>query len=168
VLDGRQENAMTPITRILVPVDFSAHADRAVEYAVTLAQSFNADIELLHVVEDPFAGGGWGSEVYLSDIDGIRERAMSDATARLEACRAALVAHKVPITASVRMGRPATTILEHAGAVHADLIVMGTRGRTGFAHMIAGSVAERVVRTASCPVLTVGATGAGHETHVAA
>jgi nucleotide-binding universal stress UspA family protein len=159
---------MTAITRILVPTDFSAHADRAIEYAVTLARSFNAYIELLHVVEDPFAGGGWGSEVYLSDIDGIRERAMTDATNRLEACRAELLAHKVPMTASTRMGRPEKTILEHAAAVHADLIVMGTRGRTGLAHMIAGSVAERVVRTAPCPVLTVSATTVEHGTHAAA
>ena len=159
---------MTAITRILVPTDFSAHADHALEYAVTLARSFNAYIELLHVVEDPFAGGGWGSEVYLSDIDGIRERAMTDATIRLEACRAALLAHTVPMTASVRMGRPAKTILEHADAVHADLIVMGTRGRTGLAHMIAGSVAERVVRTAPCPVLTVSAASVEHGTHAAA
>jgi nucleotide-binding universal stress UspA family protein len=159
---------MTVINRILVPTDFSAYADRAAEYAITLAQRFNADIELLHVVEDPFAGGGWGSEVYLADIDGIRERAMTDATTRLEACRAALLAHTVPITATVRMGRPPKTILEHADAVHADLIVMGTRGRTGLAHMIAGSVAERVVRTAPCPVLTVGAAGVEHGTHAAA
>lgn len=119
------------------------------------------------MVEDPFAGGGWGSEVYLADIDGIRERAMTDASARLEARRAALLGQNISITASVRMGRPAKTIIEHAEAVHADLIVMGTRGRTGLAHMIAGSVAERVVRTAPCPVLTVGASGVEHETRAA-
>jgi nucleotide-binding universal stress UspA family protein len=159
---------MTAITRILVPMDFSAHADRAVEYALTLARSFNAYIELLHVVEDPFAGGGWGSEMYLSDIDGIRERAITEATTRLEMRRTGLLENAVPITATVRMGRPAKTIVEHADAMHADLIVMGTRGRTGLAHMIAGSVAERVVRTAPCPVLTVGATGVEQAAHAAA
>jgi universal stress protein A len=163
VLDTRQENVMTAITRILVPVDFSTHADRAFGYALTLARSFDASVELLHVVEDPFAGGGWGSEVYLSDIDGLRARAIEQASVRLEECRAALLAQDVPVATTVRMGRPAQTIVEHAKAIGADLIVMGTRGRTGLAHMIAGSVAERVVRTALCPVLTVSAHGLEHE-----
>ena len=159
---------MTPITSILVPVDFSTHADRAFDYALTLARSFSAYVELLHVVEDPFAGGGWGSEVYLSDIDGLRERAIAEASTRLDEIRAALPAHDVPVVVTVRMGRPAETIVEYAQAVHADLIVMGTHGRTGLAHLFVGSVAERVVRTAACPVLTVGANTLEHEGHAAA
>jgi nucleotide-binding universal stress UspA family protein len=158
---------MTAITRILVPVDFSTHADRAFDFALTLARSFDAYLELLHVVEDPFAAGGWGSEVYLSDIDGLRERAIADASTRLDKCRA-LLAQDVPVVATVRMGRPAQTIVEYAQAVHADLIVMGTHGRTGFAHLFVGSVAERVVRTAACPVLTVGADALEHEKRAAA
>ena len=83
---------MTAINRILVPVDFSAHSDRAIEYAVTMGQHFGACVELFHVVEDPFENGGWGSEVYLSDLDGIRQRALDDAKARLEHCRSTLSA----------------------------------------------------------------------------
>ena len=159
---------MTAITRILVPVDFSTHADRAFEFALSLARSFHAYVELLHVVEDPFAAGGWGSEVYLSDIDGLRERAIADASTRLDDIRAALSAQDVPVVVTVRMGRPAQTIVDYAQAVHADLIVMGTHGRTGFAHLFVGSVAERVVRAAACPVLTVGAKTLEHEGRAAA
>lgn len=147
---------MTAITRILVPVDFSAHSDRAIEYAVTMARHFGAVVELFHVVEDPFEAGGWGSEMYMADIDGIRKGALEEAGKAIERCRSAVQAGNVPIVTSVRLGHVANTIIEHAKATHADLIVMGTHGRTGLAHFIIGSVAERVVRMAPCPVLTVG------------
>jgi len=147
---------MTAINRILVPVDFSAHSDRAIEYAVTMGQHFGACVELLHVVEDPFESGGWGSEVYLSDLDGLRQRALDEATARIETCRSSIPAGQFSLVATVRMGHVARTIVDYATNVHANLIVMGTHGRTGLAHFIIGSVAERVVRLAPCPVLTVG------------
>jgi nucleotide-binding universal stress UspA family protein len=147
---------MTAIARIVVPVDFSGHADRALEYALTLGKQFGACVELLHVVEDPFGAGGWGSEVYISDLDGLRERAIEEARLRLEARRSMIPAGAPALAATVRMGHVAHTIIEHAKDVGADLIVMGTHGRTGLAHFIIGSVAERVVRVAPCPVLTVG------------
>ena len=147
---------MTAINRILVPVDFSAHASRATEYALNMGKCFGACVELFHVVEDPFESGGWGSEVYISDLDGLRRRALEDAEARLERYRSTLSAEDVPLVATVRMGHVAHTIVEYAKATSADLIVMGTHGRTVLAHFIIGSVAERVVRLAPCPVLTVG------------
>jgi nucleotide-binding universal stress UspA family protein len=147
---------MTRIARILVPVDYSAHSDRAIEYAVTMAKHFGACVELFHVVEDPFEAGGWGSETYLSDLDGIRQRAIEEATVRIERCRSAIPASDASVVATVRMGHVANTIVDYAGTLPADLIVMGTHGRTGLAHFIIGSVAERVVRLAPCPVLTVG------------
>jgi nucleotide-binding universal stress UspA family protein len=158
---------MTAIARILVPVDFSPHSDRAVEYAVSMAKLFGASVELLHVVEDPFESGGWGSEMYLADLDGVRGRALDEARTRLERCRSTLQAGDVPTLATVRLGHVANSIVEYAKSVPADLIVMGTHGRTGFAHFIIGSVAERVVRLASCPVLTVGGPHAGRA-HAAA
>ena len=158
---------MTAIARIVVPVDFSAHADRAIEYAITLGKQFGACVELFHVVEDPFGAGGWGSEVYMSDLDGLRERAIEEARIRLEARRLMIPAGAAPLIATVRMGHVAQTIIEHAKEVGADLIVMGTHGRTGLAHFIIGSVAERVVRVAPCPVLTVGGAHIGRA-HAAA
>jgi universal stress protein A len=151
------ESAMTAIARIVVPVDFSTHADRAIEYAMAMGKHFGACVELFHVVEDPFGSGGWGSEVYVSDLDGLRERAVKEAKNRLDARRTAIQAGNVPLVATVRMGHVAQTIVDYAKDVGADLIVMGTHGRTGVAHFIIGSVAERVVRVAPCPVLTVGA-----------
>jgi universal stress protein A len=148
---------MTAIARIVVPVDFSTHADRAIDYALAMGTHFGACVELFHVVEDPFGSGGWGSEVYVSDLEGIRERAVKEAQALLEERRAAIPATSVPLVATVRMGHVAQTIVDYAAEVQADLIVMGTHGRTGVAHFIIGSVAERVVRVAPCPVLTVGA-----------
>lgn len=158
---------MTAINRILVPVDFSPHADRAIEYAITMGKHFGASVELFHVVEDPFESGGWGSEVYMSDLDGIRQRAVDDAKASIERCRAMLSPGTVPLVATVRVGHTASTIVDYAKTGQADLIVMGTHGRTGIAHFIIGSVAERVVRLAPCPVLTVGLEKAGHA-HAAA
>jgi nucleotide-binding universal stress UspA family protein len=142
------------ITRILVPIDFSAHSDRALDHAAALAQTFGACVELLHVVEDPFTHGGWGSEMYVPDITQIRRDAIEAAARQLEATRKAIAARDVPVVATVRMGRPAPTILEYADAVKANLIVMATHGRTGLARMLIGSIAEQVVRAANCPVLT--------------
>jgi nucleotide-binding universal stress UspA family protein len=158
---------MTAIARILVPVDFSAHSDRAIEYAISMGKHFGAIVELFHVVEDPFEAGGWGSEMYMADLDGIRAHALKEARTRIERCRLAVQAGDVPTTTAVQLGHVANTIVEHAKAVHADLIVMGTHGRTGLAHFIIGSVAERVVRLAPCPVLTVGLEKAGNA-HAAA
>jgi nucleotide-binding universal stress UspA family protein len=143
------------ISRILVPVDHSAESNFAAAYAMTLADRFGASVELLHVVEDPFASGGWGSEYFVPDMAAIRQGAIDSASKRLDAQRAKLRARGVPMVATIRMGRPAKTIVEYAKAADANLIVMGTHGRTGASHLLMGSVAEHVVRTAPCPVLTM-------------
>jgi nucleotide-binding universal stress UspA family protein len=106
--------------------------------------------------------------MYITDIDGIRKRAMAEATTRLEAYKVASPAQEIPFVTNVRMGHVAQTIVEYAQSIRADLIVMGTHGRTGLAHFIIGSVAERVVRLAPCPVLTVGVTGAAQKATAAA
>jgi universal stress protein A len=143
------------ITRILVPVDFSAHADCAVRYAATLAARFGARLELLHVVEDPIALGAWSSEVYVPNLTALRDGMIKDAKRRLVVYRAPLDERGIPVITTVGSGQAARAIVEYARGLACDLIVMGTHGRTGLAHLITGSVAERVVRTAPCPVLTV-------------
>jgi nucleotide-binding universal stress UspA family protein len=143
------------ITRILVPMDFSAHSDVALRYATTLASRFGATVELLHVVEDPFVSGAWGFEAYLPNLAEVQEQLVAEAENRLAECRATVSGQGVPAVATVRTGRIASTIVEYAKGLEADLIVMGTHGRTGFTHLVMGSVAERVVRMAPCPVLTV-------------
>jgi universal stress protein A len=145
---------MTHITRILVPTDFSPTADAALDYAFVLAERFGASVELLHVLDDPFVTDGMAAEAYISEAPALRTAMLQDARERLRHRAAAREAIPV-IGTEVLFGHGARTIAEYAAERGVDLIVMGTHGRTGFAHLLLGSVAERIVRTAPCPVLTV-------------
>ena len=153
------------ITRILVPVDFSAHSDRAVRYAATLAGQVGASVELLHVVEE-FTYGAF-SEVYVPNVPDMMQELINNASTRLASLKTTLFPHGTDVETAAFVGRPAATIVERANTGGFDLIVMGTHGRTGLSHMFMGSVAERVVRTSRCPVLTVRG-DAGAETSAAA
>lgn len=143
------------ITRILVPVDFSSHSDRALRYAARLAAQTGASVELLHVVDNPVASGAWTSEVYVPDLPQMLDTLLGEANKRLTTLKSVAATEGIAVETRVLTGQPAHTIVEHAGAGAFDLIVMGTHGRTGFSHLFVGSVAERVVRRAPCPVLTV-------------
>jgi nucleotide-binding universal stress UspA family protein len=145
---------MTRITRILVPTDFSATADAALDYAFVVAERFGASVELLHVLDDPFVTDGMAAEAYISEAPLLRSAMLQDARDKLRH-RAGPRTPPVPIGTEVLFGHGARTIADHAAERGADLIVMGTHGRTGVAHLLLGSVAERLVRTAPCPVLTV-------------
>jgi nucleotide-binding universal stress UspA family protein len=129
------------ITRILAATDFSANSTRAIAYAESMARQFGADVVLLHVTETPASSGG--------------DDARAVAAQRLEEVVAELGKRHVAARGIVRSGVPFEEIVVAAGAEGADLIVLGTRGQTGLAYLLMGSVAERVVRQASCPVLTV-------------
>jgi universal stress protein A len=145
-----------PITRILVPVDFSSHSDRAFRYALRLASRFGASVELIHVVDNPIASGTWTAEgVYVPNLLEILDSLLREAERQLAALKFAAAGEGVSIDTFVLTGQPAHTIVEHAQTGGFDLVVMGTHGRTGFSHLFVGSVAERVVRRAPCPVLTV-------------
>jgi len=140
------------ITRILVPTDFSLPSEGALAYAKTLAERFGASIHLLHVLEDPYSTSAYATEVYGYLPPGLKESWQKNAEERL----AKLVpAAGIGNTATVIFGAPAKAIVEHADNNGIDLIVMGTHGRSGVAHLLLGSVAERLIRTARCPVLTV-------------
>jgi nucleotide-binding universal stress UspA family protein len=144
---------MTPaISRILVATDFSASADAALAYALKLAGQVGATVRLVHVIEDPDALGLY-SEVYVPMPPELRAEILADIRRQLTA-RATASGHG-NITTEVLTGAAARTIVEGATEEHCDLIVMGTHGRHGMAHLLMGSVAERVVRTAVCPVLVV-------------
>jgi nucleotide-binding universal stress UspA family protein len=141
------------ITRILVPVDFSAHSDRALRYAARLAGQVGASVELLHVVEDITYGAF--SEVYVPNMPDLVQEMVNNGVQRLTSLKTALFPPGADVETAVFVGRPSSAIVDHAKAGGFDLIVMGTHGRTGLSHIFMGSVAERVVRTASCAVLTV-------------
>ena len=153
------------ITRILVPVDFSADSNRAVHYAAMLAGQVGASVELLHVVED-FSYGVL-SEVYVPNVPDLMQETINDVVERLASLRASVFPHGSDVDTVAYVGRPAPTILEYAKAGGFDLIVMGTHGRTGLSHLITGSVAEQVLRAAPCAVLTVRGNGAA-QVHVPA
>ena len=145
---------MTPnIRKILVPTDFSPRSDAALDYAAALATALNAAVHLVHVVEEPFAGGEW--EMYVRDPQEIRDQLDADARSRLATTAGRLDPRAVPVSTGIRHGSAFDGILYEAKAIGADLIVMGTHGRSGLSHLMLGSVAERVIRGAHCPVLTV-------------
>lgn len=140
--------------RILVPIDFSAPSDAALDYARHVATRFGGSLHLLHVAEDPYRAL-YSAEVYVPEVEGWRDEILSDAIARLKDRLRASDLTELHATVDAIIGTPAACIVEYAGARGMDLIVMATHGRGGMSHLLMGSVAERVVRTAPCPVLTV-------------
>jgi nucleotide-binding universal stress UspA family protein len=143
------------MSRILVPVDFSTHAEAALQYAIALAGRLDATLHILHVVEDPIATGAWGGETVIPNLTELRRELLDDAERRLAVYRESASRAQVPVVTVARMGLTSHTIVDYAQALDIDLIVMGTHGRTGMAHLFMGSVAERVLREAPCPVLTM-------------
>jgi universal stress protein A len=143
------------INNILVPVDFSSNAERALDYATMLAKRHGAAIELLHVVDDPFTSGAWTPDSYVPNLTELLQVLIAQARERLRPQEASLRAQGIRTESWVMSGVPSREIVARAADAGFDLIVMGTHGRTGLAHVVMGSVAERVVRRAPCPVLTV-------------
>ncbi len=142
--------------RILVPTDFSKPADQALERAVQLAGLTQAEVHLVHAYELPAPVGPLDVPVALPQqfFDQIRDAAQKQLDERVKRVTDAGLKAQAHLT----LETPARAILEAAAKVAADLIVMGTQGRTGMKHVLLGSVAERTVRLASCPVMTVKAT----------
>lgn len=139
--------------RILVPTDFSAPSDVALDCARRLAAGFAASVHLLHVLAEVSGSGGSGSELFVAEPPEARSMRLIDARDRLNRRITADDRVTLRATTEVIIGSPAQIIGDYAADNQFDLIVMGTHGRTGMAHLLVGSVAERVVRTAGCPVL---------------
>jgi nucleotide-binding universal stress UspA family protein len=144
---------MVAVRRILCPVDFSDPSHAGLRYAVDLAGRFGASVTLLHVIQPPGFTLPEGMVVAGADVFAELQRDVADAlqAARAEAER--LGAASVEVDTAVGATHP--EIVRYAEEHRHDLIVMGTHGRTGIAHALLGSTAERVVRHAPCPVLTV-------------
>ena len=149
------------ITHILVPTDFSPGSDAALVWARDLAQQCAARLSLLHVVTDPRAMGFLTPEVYVPPAPETQQRLLREARERLERALPADERSRFAVTIDARIGDVAENILDTAREQHVDLIVMGTHGRHGLAHLLLGSVAERVLRDATCPVLTTHAAPQG-------
>jgi universal stress protein A len=146
------------LARLLVPVDFSDCSLRALDYALALAERFGSKMILLHVVEPAVY-----PENYLvasPALDETNQNLLESARERLVALTHKRIGHRCPAESLVRMGRAHSEIPDTAKALGADLIILGTHGYTGLKHVLLGSTAERVVRHAPCPVLTVRYPGA--------
>ena len=154
------------LKRILVPTDFSDPSAEALATAMTLAQASGAVVDLVHVaVEASFALPPPIDIATLPiDMTNVMERVTDGLRAEEERVRNA----GLRCETAMLIGRPDAEIIARATATHAELIVMGTHGRSGLAHALLGSVAERVVQHAHCPVLIVPkreAAGAGASAH---
>jgi nucleotide-binding universal stress UspA family protein len=134
------------IETVVIATDGSGSADRAVGVALDLAEQFDAAVHALYVVDT--------EEVESSPGD-LGEEMRAALLERGEEATAAVAERAGDVSTAVREGRPAAEIIEYAREVDADLIATGTRGRHGEHRLLIGSVAERVVRTAPMPVLTV-------------
>lgn len=131
---------------IVFPTDFSTLADAALAYATSFARDTGAKLLIVHVEEPPAAYGG--GEMYY----GLPEPDTAALTAMLH--RVVPPDPQVPYEHRLLLGDPASEVVALAESVAADLIVMATHGRTGLKRLLMGSVAEAVVRRATCPVLT--------------
>ena len=147
---------MSRFKKILVPVDFSEHSTAALEAAIELASVFDSKLHLLHCYQiQPGGISPYGIAIPSSYFADIRDAA----SRQLAEWQEKHVPAGIAVEASMMSEVPSEAILKTAEEIGADLIVMGTRGLSGFKHVMFGSVAERTVRTASCPVMTVHAPG---------
>jgi len=143
---------MIQVQRILVPLDFSRHADNVLEWAAHLAEEHQSRLLLLHAyhlpVEFQQLEGAYLPQDFWASVK-------TEAEQNLNRYAEPLRSRGFAVDVIVREGYPATVIEEEAIDRQVDLIVIGTRGLSGIKHLLLGSIAERVVQKAPCPVLTV-------------
>jgi universal stress protein A len=149
VIEG---DIMMQIRQILAPTDFSECSKQAVTYAYEFAQAFGGKLVLLHVIEELPSYIGFlppgGPSTVIRDLQRQRHLDLAEMLPKAEVI-------DVEVARRVVVGSPPQEIVKVATVEKVDLIVIATHGRTGFSHLVIGSVAERVVRTAPCPVITI-------------
>jgi nucleotide-binding universal stress UspA family protein len=149
------------IQKIVVPIDFSEPSRRAARYAASLARRLGASVHLVHVVEEPTAISG-ALEFYAGELARAREDMYGQSRSQLQELVTHLGTDAVRCTTEVRFGSTADRIAQAVVDYGADLVVMATHGRAGLPHMLLGSVAEQLIRTARCPVLAIRDCGQVH------
>jgi nucleotide-binding universal stress UspA family protein len=142
------------IKSILAPTDFSPHSELAVRYASEFAERLDAELHLLHVLSeilpagpDPLLMPVMPAEYYKENEDRARQK--------LDIVPDSSWGRPTAVVRAVRWGSPVDCIVSYALDHRIDMIVIATHGRTGLSHVLLGSVAERIVREAPCPVLTI-------------
>jgi universal stress protein A len=148
-----------PFRVIVVPTDFSSCSEAALTLALDMAAANRSRLVLVHVVD---VGASLALDAAMSSAAlglatavGVDQQLRESAAAALEAAKARVLSAGLPVETRSSEGSPEDEIVAIANEVQADLIVMGTQGRSGLEHLLVGSVAEKVVRNAPMPVLTV-------------
>lgn len=144
---------MIPFTKILTAIDFSENSDCAFDYALTLATQFNAELTIIHVINEPVDLRGF----YVPHIsfEQLEKEIEESAVKMMETFCSERLKNFTNFKTAIVTGIPYDEITSTAVKIDASLIVIGTHGRTGLDRILFGSTAERVVRSANCPVLTV-------------
>lgn len=145
---------MISIRRVLVPTDFSEHSLPSVRYGAGLAEKFGAELILLHVIQDlalVMPDAVMPTPIPLPDLENLTESARSALAALVEREQLGRFHPRMEI----RFGSPSAEIVAAAEELQVDLLCLSTHGRSGLSHLLLGSVAEKVIRHAPCPVLTV-------------
>ena len=150
---------MIALKKILVATDFSECSEAAVGRAGALAATFDASLHLLHVATAPLHAP-WAGYTPGEEFVHIVRRLEADALQRVDRVASSTGLPKNRLVLATAWGNAADEILKYAREHHVDLIVCGTHGRRGWDHLLMGSIAERVLRLAPCPVLTVHASPA--------
>lgn len=144
---------MRPITDILVPTDFSEHAQSALEYAKELARHLGATLHIIHIVEPIIYPAEWGySQMGLTELEQeLTRMAQQEIDKLVDTIRA----EGLPVRGEVLHGRASEQIVRYAQEHNIGLISIGTHGRSGLEHFLFGSTTERVLRKAPCPILAI-------------
>lgn len=145
---------MIKMKKILFPTDFSEAAHEASKYALSFARDFKAHLYVLHVVNEKIFTEGLNLPRVVS-IDELEKELMEEGRKRLKTLYPAEEVKDLEWEGVIRKGKPFLEIIRFAKENDIDLVVIGTHGRSGFEHIIFGSTAEKVVRKAPCPVLSV-------------
>lgn len=152
---------MREIKRILCATDFSEPADKAIEYARMLAQRLAADLTLLHVVEPvtsvPAPRASIDGPAVFTGLDELNAARHEQAESRLQELAERHAAPDMQLDTRITVGKPGDEIVAHSDTTDVDLVVIATHGHSPWRKFLFGSVADRVVRSAACPVLTINA-----------
>lgn len=141
------------ISKVLVPIDFSDYSKSALKYAVSFVKHFEAQLILIYVVEPVIYPPDFSmGQIAIPSVDlDMDKRAMEELNklAELE------IPPEIKVATIVKTGKPFIEIIETAGEQNVDLVIIATHGHTGMEHILFGSTAEKVIRKAPCPVLTL-------------
>ncbi|OQZ04787.1 MAG: hypothetical protein B6D34_02205 [Candidatus Brocadia sp. UTAMX1] len=146
------EKHMISIRNILCPIDYSVYSEMALKYAIEFAEKYQAKLYLMHVLDIRVYDIN-NPELY--NINVVDEETVEKLRERLLRCVNEDTRGRISVEALIIQGVPFAEIIKVSKEYRIDLIVIGTHGRTGLSHAIMGSVAEKIVRKAPCPVLTI-------------